>query len=90
MSVEGSDADPRMGVGFGSFFIGTLYMQLVLGYSPMRTGVSFLALALSVVAGAGIAKALVNRVGIRPFVPAGFVLCAVAFAWLAQIPAGGN
>jgi hypothetical protein len=78
------------GVAFGSFFIGTLYMQLVLGYSPIRTGVSFLALTLSVVAGAGVAQSLVNRVGIRPLVPAGFVLCAVALAWLAQVPADGN
>ena len=51
------------GVAFGRFFIGTLYMQLVLGYSPISTGVSFLALTLSVVAGAGTAQSLVNRVG---------------------------
>ena len=55
-------------VGLGTFLIGTLYMQLVLGYSPMKTDVSFLALTVSVVAGARVARSLVNRVGIRPLV----------------------
>ena len=78
------------GVGFAAFFVGTLYMQFVLGYSPTTTGLSFLALSLSVVATAGIAQSLVNRVGIRPIVPAGFILSAVALAWLAQLPVDGD
>jgi EmrB/QacA subfamily drug resistance transporter len=78
------------GVALGGFFIGTLYMQLVLGYSPIRTGLSFLSLSLSVVAAAGIAQSLVNRIGIRPIVSAGFIVSAAAIAWLAQIPVHGH
>jgi EmrB/QacA subfamily drug resistance transporter len=78
------------GIGFGGFFIGTLYMQLVLGYSPIRTGLSFLAMTLSVIASAGIAQSLVGRVGIRPLVPTGFLISAAALIWLAQAPVDGH
>jgi EmrB/QacA subfamily drug resistance transporter len=78
------------GVSFGAFFIGTLYMQLVLGFSPIRTGVSFLALTLTVIVGAGLAQSVVNRFGIRPMIPAGFLLTAVSLGWLAQLRPDGS
>ena len=71
-TVSGSNLSGLFaGVAFGRFFIGTLYLQLVLGYSPISTGVSFLALTLSVVAGEGTAQSLVNR-SRRPLVEAAF------------------
>ena len=79
-----------VGVAVVVFFLGSLYVQLVLGYSAIETGAAFLAVSLSVVAGAGIAQALVERVGIRPVIPAGFALAALALFLLAQAPVDGE
>src|SRR5215216_3452494 len=51
---------------FGMFLMLTLYMQQVLGYSPLRTGVAYLAVAGSAIVTSGIAAQLVNRVGVKP------------------------
>jgi EmrB/QacA subfamily drug resistance transporter len=78
------------GVVFVVFFLGSLYVQGVLGYSAIETGAAFLAVSLSVVAGAGIAQALVGRVGIRPVITAGFALGALGLVLLAQAPVDGD
>ena len=51
---------------FGMFLMLTLYMQQVLGYSAMKTGVAYLAVAGSAIVDLGIAAQLVNRVGVKP------------------------
>ena len=51
---------------FGMFLMLTLYMQQVLGYSAMKTGVAYLAVAGSAIVTSGIAAQLVNRVGVKP------------------------
>jgi EmrB/QacA subfamily drug resistance transporter len=78
------------GVSFAVFFLGSLYAQLVLGYSAIETGAAFLAASLSIVLGSGIAQALVTRVGVRPVVPAGFALSTVGLVLLAQAPVDGD
>ncbi len=78
------------GLSFVVFFLGSLYAQLVLGYSPIETGAAFLAASLSIVLGSGIAQWLVSRVGVRPVVPTGFVLGAVGLVLLAQAPVDGH
>ena len=78
------------GVSLGVFFLGSLYAQLVLGYSPIETGAAFLAASLSIVAGAGIAQSLIGRVGVRPMIPLGFTIATVGLLWLAQIPVRGD
>jgi EmrB/QacA subfamily drug resistance transporter len=71
---------------FANFFVLTLYVQQVLGYSALKTGLTFLATAGTVVPVAGIAQALVTRVGVRPVLTVGLALVTAAMFWYAQIP----
>ena len=58
---------------FGMFLMLTLYMQQVLGYSAMKTGVAYLAVAGSAIVTSGIAAQLVNRVGVKPVLIVGMI-----------------
>ena len=75
---------------FSQFFLGTLYMQQVLHYSALKTGVAYLPLTLTIIALAGVAQALVTRVGVRRVLPVGLVLAAGSLVLLAQLPADGH
>src|SRR5207253_9043403 len=52
------------GAVFSQFFLLTLYMQQVLHYSALQTGVAYVALTLSVIAFSGVAQAIATRRGI--------------------------
>jgi EmrB/QacA subfamily drug resistance transporter len=78
------------GISFVVFFLGSLYAQLVLGYSAIETGAAFLAASVSIIVGSGIAQSLIGRVGIRPVVPSGFALATLGLVLLAQAPVDGN
>ena len=56
---------------FGMFLMLTLYMQQVLGYSPMKTGVAYLAVAGTAIIWSAVAAQLVNRVGVKPVLVVG-------------------
>ena len=58
-------------VVFSNFFLLTLYVQQMLGYSALKTGLTFLATAGTVIPAAGVAQALVTRVGPRPVMTVG-------------------
>ncbi len=73
-------------VVFSNFFLLTLYVQQVLGYSALKTGLTFLATAGTVVPVAGIAQALVTRVGPRPVLAVGLTLITAGMVWYTQIP----
>jgi len=75
---------------FSMFFFLTLYLQQVLGYSALKTGVAYLPLALSIILAAGAASQLVTRVGFKPALIAGLVLISGALLWFAQIPEHGR
>ena len=51
---------------FGMFLMLTLYMQQVLGYSPMETGVAYLAVAGTAILWSAVAAQLVTRIGVKP------------------------
>ena len=51
---------------FAMFLMLTLYMQQVLGYSPMKTGVAYLAVAGTAIFTSAIAAQLVTRIGVKP------------------------
>jgi EmrB/QacA subfamily drug resistance transporter len=72
------------------FFFLTLYMQNVLGYSPMRTGAAYLPLCLGVGVAAGIAAQLIGRIGTRPLIVAGALLAAGGLYALSRIPVDGS
>jgi EmrB/QacA subfamily drug resistance transporter len=75
---------------FANFFVLTLYVQQVLGWSALRTGVTFLATAGTTVIWAGVAQALTTRFGPRPVIVTGMLVLAAALAWYTQIPVDGH
>lgn len=72
------------------FFFLSLYMENVLGYSPMRTGSAYLPLCFGVGAAAGIASQLIPRIGTRPLLIAGLLLAGGGILWLSRIPVDGH
>jgi EmrB/QacA subfamily drug resistance transporter len=75
---------------FGMFFLLTLYQQDVLGYSPLRTGVNSLAIALTVIGASGISQALVTRIGVRPVLMVGLALLGGGLVYYTQISVDGS
>jgi EmrB/QacA subfamily drug resistance transporter len=72
------------------FFFLTLYMQNVLGYPPIQTGLAYLPFCFAVVVSAGISSQLLSRVGTRPVIVAGAVVTAAGLYWLSRIPVDGS
>jgi len=72
---------------YGYIFIGTLYLQQVLGYSPMKTGLAWLIVGLTGVALAGPAQILVTRASVRLVMATGLTLTGAGILWLTQAPA---
>jgi EmrB/QacA subfamily drug resistance transporter len=91
-TVAGSNA-----VGFlltGSFytfvFVGTLYMQQVLGYSALKTGLAWLAASITSVALAGLSQLLVTRTSAKLVMAIGMTLIGIGVLWAAQVPTDGH
>jgi EmrB/QacA subfamily drug resistance transporter len=66
---------------FSYFFLLTLFEQQILGWSPLRGGLSYLPFGIGIGAGIGIGTALMPRVGVKPLLSVGFFGCAVGL-WL--------
>jgi EmrB/QacA subfamily drug resistance transporter len=77
------------GALFGGFFLLTLYMQQVLGYSALEAGFAFLATAGTTIPAAAVAQALVTRIGVKPVMTTGLLLLAFAYLWYTQLPSDG-
>jgi EmrB/QacA subfamily drug resistance transporter len=77
-------------VVFSNFFLLTLYVQQVLGYSALKTGLTFLATAGTVIPVAGLSQALVTRIGPRPVMAVGLALITAGMVWYTQIPTHGS
>ena len=75
---------------FSQFFLLTLYMQQVLHYSALKTGVAYIALTLAIVAFSAVSQALVTRVGIRLVLPVGMAMAAGGLVLYAQLPVHGS
>jgi EmrB/QacA subfamily drug resistance transporter len=75
---------------FSMFFFITLYMQQVLGYSPIHAGLSYLPLALVIMASAGIASGLVTKIGYKPVLAAGMLFIVGGLLWFSQVSVGGG
>src|SRR5436305_4691328 len=75
---------------FSQFFLLTLYMQQVLHYSAMKTGVAYIALTLAIILFSGLAQALATRFGIRRTLPVGLAISAAALVLFARLPVGGH
>jgi EmrB/QacA subfamily drug resistance transporter len=72
---------------FSMFFFISLYLQDVMHYTPIKTGIAYLPLAVGIIVSAGIASQLVTRVGFKIPLTLGMILIAAALFWFAQVPA---
>jgi EmrB/QacA subfamily drug resistance transporter len=72
------------------FFFLTLYMQTVLHYSPIQTGVAYLPLTVGFIIAASISSQLFARVGTKPVVVLGTVISAAGLYWLSRVPIDGS
>jgi len=75
---------------FAFIFIGTLYMQQVLGYSALKAGIAWLAASVTSVALAGVAQKLVTRVSAGPVMAFGMALIGGGILWATQVPVQGQ
>jgi EmrB/QacA subfamily drug resistance transporter len=78
------------GVAFSEFFLLTLYLQDVLHFSAVESGLAFTGFALSVVVTSNIAQLVVSRFGVRPTLTAGLLASALSVAWLTRLPVDGS
>jgi EmrB/QacA subfamily drug resistance transporter len=75
---------------FAMFLFITFYMQYVLEYSALKTGLAQLPLGVMIVVSAGGASHLVTKLGFKPTLIAGLLMVAVALAWFSRIDADGT
>ena len=75
---------------YANFFILTLYVQQILGWSALKTGVTFLATAGTTVIWAGVAQALVTRVGPRWVTTVGMAVLALTMLGYTRLPVDGS
>ncbi len=75
---------------FSMFFFVSLYMQQVLGFSPLETGLAYLPLAVTIIISAGLASQLVTKMGFKPILMVGLAFIAVGLAWFAQVSTDGS
>lgn len=87
-------ADLTMFIGaagvISMFFFLTLYMQNVLGYSPIQTGSAYLPFTVGVAVSAGMSSQLIAKVGARTLIVVGAVISAVGLFELSRMPADGS
>jgi EmrB/QacA subfamily drug resistance transporter len=75
---------------FSMFFFISLYMQQVLGFDALQTGIAYLPLAVGIIISAGIASTLTTRFGVKPVLVAGLVLTAIGLYWFSLISPDGS
>ena len=75
---------------FAFIFVGTLYMQQVLHYSALQTGLAWLAASLTSIALAGVSQALVTRGGAKVVMVIGMTLIGAGVIWATQVPVHGH
>ena len=74
----------------GMLLLVTLYMQNVLGFSPIRSGSAYLPVTAGIVVAAGISSRLFARIGTRPVIVAGALIAAAGVWYLSRIPVRGT
>jgi EmrB/QacA subfamily drug resistance transporter len=75
---------------FAMFFFNSLYIQKILGFGPLKAGVSFLPFTAGVMLSAGLASAFAPRIGVRPVAVTGMVLTIVGMILFARMPVDGS
>jgi EmrB/QacA subfamily drug resistance transporter len=75
---------------FGMFFFASLYVQDVMGYSPLRAGLAFLPVTAGIISGAGLSQVLIRARGVRAVATMGMTLAAFGLLLLSRIPVEGS
>jgi len=75
---------------FAMFLMLTLYMQQVLGYSALKTGIAYLAVAGTAILWSGVAAQLVSKVGVKPVLIAGMSFLTIGLVYFTQVSADGT
>ena len=75
---------------FGMFYFASLYVQEILGYSPLKAGLAFLPVTAGIMIGAGASQQLIKRFGVRNVATAGTTLAALGLLVLTQLPVHGS
>jgi EmrB/QacA subfamily drug resistance transporter len=75
---------------FSMFFFISLYVQQVLGYSALKTGLAYLPLAFTIIISAGLASQLVTKIGFKPTLIAGLLFITVGLLWFSRVSAPGG
>jgi len=75
---------------FSMFFFIALYVQIVLGYSPIKAGLAYLPLAIGIILSAGGASVLVTRIGFKPVLITGMLLIAAGLLWFSRVHTPGG
>jgi EmrB/QacA subfamily drug resistance transporter len=75
---------------FSMFLMLTLYMQQVLGYSAMKTGVAYLAVAGTAILWSAVAAQLVTRIGVRPVLTVGMTMLTGGLVYFTQVSVDGT
>ena len=75
---------------FGMFFLLSLYMQQVIGFSALETGFGYLAVALTAVVASGLAQALVTKIGVKPALVIGMLTLALGLLYFTRISVDGS
>jgi MFS family permease len=75
---------------FAMFLMLTLYMQQVLGYSAMKTGLAYLAVAGTAIVWSAVAAQLVTRIGVKPVLAVGMAMLTAGLVYFTQVSVGGS
>jgi predicted MFS family arabinose efflux permease len=75
---------------FAMFFFATLYVQEVLGYSPLKAGLAFLPVTSGMIVGAALAQGAIRRFGPRIVGVTGVTLATAGMVWLTGLPVHGS
>ena len=75
---------------YAMFFFNSLYVQRVLGYSPLQAGLAFLPFTAGIVIGAGLAQQLAPRIGLRSSALIGMVIAVAGMFWLLRLEPSGS
>jgi EmrB/QacA subfamily drug resistance transporter len=75
---------------FGMFFFASLYVQEILGYSPLKAGLAFLPVTGGIMLGSGLAQALIGRVGVRTVATVGVTIGGLGLLVLTGLPVHGH
>ncbi|MGH2867989.1 MAG: MFS transporter [Solirubrobacteraceae bacterium] len=78
------------GATFGMWFFVSLYLQQVLGYSPIKAGLAFLPMTLCIVVGSTLASRIVQRVGVKPLLVVGMTLLTIGLVLFGNVATHGT